>query len=610
MLLIVAFAIFANTLSGNFVYDDTRQITTNPLIQENELAGKALVSDVWAFKGDGTVTMSNYWRPAFTGWCIAGWRLFGSDPFGWHLMNILLNGIVSVLAFQLLRRLGAAPNLAFCIALIFTVHPVHTESVAWISGSPDILFAAFVLGSFLLALSSIDGKERSKFRLAAAAVLYALALGSKEVAIACLPLYFILFAGAGAKKRSSGNERAFYRTLPFALIAAAFFFGRWKILGTVSRPAEDAAGTVSALMSVPEIFVFYIKQIILPFGLGPNYPVRAVEIPGLVNFWIPIAVTLAVVFVLYLLAKKSRLQMFGVGLFLLGLLPVFNVTAFVPEQLVHDRYLYLPLLGFLMVVVPFFYEIIERRLAEKGEGVLVYAAVAISAALAFQTFTYNKVWASDLGLWQRAVEVDSQSSFNWSQLGSELETRGRTNDSMQAFTRSLQIKETPAALIGRARGSISKNDLDGAQADLLKAMAIPLEKINAYTLYQAYEASAIALQGQGRLTQAEQILRTARGRLPIFAAALTEKLGIVLYLQGRKDEALSELDGAKDQARREMLPASKSVFFRLGLLYAERGKNELARQYLAEYLRSTRSFSEPVTLEQRQQAQQELQRVK
>jgi len=102
MLLIVAFAIFANTLSGNFVYDDTRQITTNPLIQENELAGKALVSDVWAFKGDGTVTMSNYWRPAFTAWCIAGWRLFGSDPFGWHLMNILLNGIVSVLAFQLL----------------------------------------------------------------------------------------------------------------------------------------------------------------------------------------------------------------------------------------------------------------------------------------------------------------------------------------------------------------------------------------------------------------------------------------------------------------------------------------------------------------------------
>ncbi len=82
VLVAVSFAVFANTLGGEFVYDDLRQIVRNPLIQDSELFGKALTSDVWAFKGDGEYTASNYWRPTFTAYHILNFQLFGLNPFG------------------------------------------------------------------------------------------------------------------------------------------------------------------------------------------------------------------------------------------------------------------------------------------------------------------------------------------------------------------------------------------------------------------------------------------------------------------------------------------------------------------------------------------------
>src|SRR5690348_14352520 len=88
---LIAFVAFARSLGGEFVYDDNRQILMNPLIQQPQLYSKALTSDVWAFKGDGTVSASNYYRPVFVSWLIVNFALFGANPFGWHLLNVLLH---------------------------------------------------------------------------------------------------------------------------------------------------------------------------------------------------------------------------------------------------------------------------------------------------------------------------------------------------------------------------------------------------------------------------------------------------------------------------------------------------------------------------------------
>src|SRR5262245_61156011 len=92
VLLLVCFAVFANGLKGRFIYDDTKQIVKNELIQQGRYFGKALTSDVWGFKGEKGEAWSNYWRPVFILWLIANFRLFGIDnPAGWHVTSVLLH---------------------------------------------------------------------------------------------------------------------------------------------------------------------------------------------------------------------------------------------------------------------------------------------------------------------------------------------------------------------------------------------------------------------------------------------------------------------------------------------------------------------------------------
>jgi tetratricopeptide (TPR) repeat protein len=604
----VTILVYANSFGGEFVYDDLRQIAGNVLIQDSGLVGKALTSDVWAFKSDGTVAASNYWRPTFTAWCILNFRLFGLDPQGWHVLNVILHIGVCLLSFMLLRKWEISGLIAFSITLIYAVHPIHSESVTWISGSPDLLFGLFFLSS-LWFVEKAREKGRRNLNLGLAIVFYCLALGAKEAAFLCFPIYYLVFSRAGENADKTGSNKLNLTAL-FAVAALAWFFMRWVILGTLSQPAEDAAGAFSAILSAPAVFVFYLKQIVFPYWLGINYSLRPVEQAGLLNFIIPLAISIAALVLIWFLAKRSFIQKIGTVLFLLPLLLSFNIGAFPPEQIVHDRYLYLPLLGFLMLVVPALKELAERISAGKAEPIILVLAIIVSIPLAIQTYLYNRVWHDEIALWQNAVAVDEGSAINWSQLGSALAQSDRADDSVRAFDRSLAIRPTPLALLGKGSGLIQRGRFDEAAGELKKIVEVSPERVNAYTLFQGYEALAIALQGKQDLAGAEKLLLQARKRLPIYRAALTEKLAVILYLQNRKPDALKELEGVKAQARVEMLAASKAVFLRLGMLYAELGRKDEARSSLQEFLQFTKNTQSKLELDDRRQAEELLRQLR
>ena len=575
LLIIIAFVVFANSLSGEFVYDDGRQIVRNPLIQDNALIGKALTSDVWAFKGDGTYTASNYWRPTFTAFHILNFRLFGLSPFGWHFLNLLLHAGICALIFLLLRRWDVSSGLAFAIALVFAVHPVHVESVAWISGSPDLLFGAAFLGSLWFA-DKWAAEKSGSLNLLIALVLYALALGAKEVAMLCFPVYFLIFSyrqnsadetetTSKKHKKKSKDEQTeierktsvFNSTVAFGVLAAAYFFIRWAVLGRISQSAEDAAGLYNAVLSVPSVFVFYLKQIIFPITIGTNYPLRPVETIDLFNFILPLIISILAVVLFYLLARRSFVQKVGFALFFLPLLPTLNISAFVPEQIVHDRYLYLPLLGYLLMLFPYMAEILRKKMPAKTETGLIILGVLASLPLAVQTVINNQYWKNELALWEHNIKIDPSSSYSYMLYGTALNQSGNYAEALEAFNRSLDNRQTALGLMGRARANIFLNNYEEAVWDLKTVVEMPNEDLNAYTLYQTYEALSLALSQNGKNDKAEEILRDARKRLPLYHAALTEKLAIVLYQQNRKAEALKELEDARPQARREMLPESK-----------------------------------------------------
>jgi len=606
LLSVLGFIFYSNTLSGEFVYDDNRQIVRNPLIQDISLAGTALTSDVWAFKGDGTETASNYWRPTFTAFQIVNYRLFGLSPFGWHLFNVLLHIGVCLLAFLLLRRWNFSALISFAITLIFAVHPVHVESVAWVSGSPDLLFGIFFLGSlwftqnFLDKKSAADANTNATLDLILAIVFYVFALGSKEVALLCVPVYLLMFSG---NSDQSGNYKtSIIKTMPFFIAAIIYFFIRWAILGAISRPAEEAVSFETALISAPAVFVFYLKQIIFPISIAANYPLRPVLQIDFFGFFLPLMISIVACFSFYLLARRSFIQKLGLALFIFPLLPIFNISAFIPEQIVHDRYLYLPLLGFLMMIFPLLQDLFTKYFKENSEKYLLIFSVLISIPLIIQTFSSNFMWENDLSLWEKTVKVDSNSAFSWSQYGVALSDKGKNAEAVEAYNNSLKLKPTANAYLGRAQSNIKSNKFDDAINDLRIVTEMNNESINAYTLYQGYEAISAAFQRKKDFQSAENYLRDGIRRLPLYKAALTEKLAIILYQLKRKPEALQALENAKDQARNEFLPTSKNVFLRLGMIYAEEGDNEKAKNALREFLNLTETTQDKMTLTSRQQA--------
>lgn len=589
-LALVCFVVFANAAGGGFVYDDNRQILRNTLIQDNGLIWKALRSDVWAFKGDGTVAASNYWRPTFTLWHIINFRLFGINPIGWHITNIVLHSGVCLMAYAMLRRWAFSAMTAFAITIIFAVHPVHAESVTWVSGSPDLLFSLAFLASLWFAQSFAEnGKNLSLF---IAVLLYAAALGAKEIGIICLPIYYLVFIQTETKKKKKIDAQT--PLLAFGAAAILYFVLRWGVLGAVTHPPDDAVDLGNAIMSIPAIFAFYVQRIFFPYPIAVNYPLEPVSQIGAMNFFLPLIISAAALAAGFYLAKTVHRGKLAAALFLLPLIPAMNATAFITDQMVHDRYLYLPLLGALMLMVPFAVKYLDERY-------VLIACVILSLGLSIETFMYNRAWLNDLTLWSWTANVDD-STFTSMQYGTALAEANRNDESIDAYTAAIERRPVPRAFIGRGRVYLKTKQYDKAQADLEAAANFPREQIEAYALYQAFEALGLAYSEQKKYQEAIDSFTDARNKLPIYAASLTTDLAVIYYQSGQKDAALRELEGGKDQARKELLPESKELFLRLGMLYQELGRKDDARNALNEYLDLTASMRDKKTTASRSQA--------
>lgn len=605
--LLLGILLYVNVIDGAFVYDDLRQITRNPLIQDSREFWRALTSDVWAFKsGNSEVVLTNYWRPTFVLWLIINFNIFGvENPVGWHVTNIILNACVIALAYFFLRRLNLSRIVSCAIVLVFAAHPVHTESVAWISGSPDLLLALALLGSLWFVKSL--GEERTILNWVCALLLYAIALGAKEIAI-LFPLAVFLFLWNPVKKEKSFSEAAKVAA-PFALLAVIYFILRFLILGAVSHTPIGGVSTGSMILSAPSVFAFYLRQISFPYWIGPSYPLRPVVNISLTNFIIPLIVSAAAFFVLVKFAQRSVTGRLGLALFLLPLLPAMNIAAFPPEHMVHDRYLYFPLFGFLMIVIPEVARLIEtyvNKTKEESERIVLIALAIFCIPLSVHTFFYNRAWASEMALWQWATATDPTSSSNYIQYGQELFDRKRFDEAKTAYDRSIEISPTAIAYMNRARVLIEQQNYAAAERDLQTVLKMPADQVSAYVLYQTYEALAISFQQQKKLDEAYKLLIEARTRLQQYAAALTGKIAIILYSGRQKAQALSELENYRAQARAELLPESRSIFFLLGEIYFEDGKKAEARAAFEEYLSLTKNIQDEETKDERKKSEEKL----
>ena len=416
----------------------------NELIRDNRHFWKALFSDTWAYQGDRATPWVSYWRPVNVLWWMLNYRLFGFDSaFGWHATSLLLHIAVCLVSYGLLRCLGLARPVAAAIMFLFAVHPAHVESVTWISGSVDLLAAFGATSALWCELAA--GRRGGRGLRIAATTLFAFGLLAKEACIVFPAIVFIaLQSVATPVSPATTNSSAIRRAAPYAVLSVVYLAARFYVLGHITPSTPWGRGFLSAVATIPSMLAFYIRQALLPVWIGPSYPLRPVALDhiGWVNCFAPLIGVVAAGFLLLRLCRGQPARQLGLAIFVLFLLPTMNANAFIPEQLVHDRYLYLPLLGMLMVVVPALAGWLNGVFIgrERKARIAFFAIVAAAGVpLVVQTVRYNRVWVSEMALWEGSVRSDPLSAFNYTRYGAVLRQAGALREAGIAADRAIEI---------------------------------------------------------------------------------------------------------------------------------------------------------------------------
>lgn len=412
LFLIVAATVlaYANSLSGAFVFDDTKQIVGNPALHSWGNILRAFTSDVWAFQR-GTLTKDippPYYRPLFTAYFTIDYQLFGTSEPGWHLMNLLIHTGATIAVFFLIKRLSGNQVIAMLAALFFGLHPAHVESVSWISGIPDPLAALFYIPAMIWYVRYRT--EGDKKWLVGSLAAYGLSALCKETPLA-LPLVLIVWeltrigsptVREGSRKNLSTHiSQIVKQMIPYAAVAGAYLVLRFSVLGRLSwkHPFMAQVPDSAIWMTVPYVSVSYLRHLLAPFYLSLIYGTSFVTKAADPKFLLPVGLLLVLGILLWLYRKRIDGQVWlALALIIAPLLPVLNLRVFHFEYIVQDRYLYLPSIGFCYLLA-----LLIVRWANRRKHLATALAVVVVVAFGASTIAQNRVWHNAVALWQRAV---------------------------------------------------------------------------------------------------------------------------------------------------------------------------------------------------------------
>jgi Tfp pilus assembly protein PilF len=397
---------YLGTLAFGFVYDDAPQILKNPAIQHWRYVPQYFTAHVWAAIYPNST--GNYYRPLFLLWLRLNYALFGATSAGWHATSILCHVVATYLVFRLVEQLTAERFVAFASALLFGVHPAHIENVAWISGVTDPLMACFVLGSCLAFLGFRVSRKASA--IAVSLGLFALALLSKETAIVLPLLIFVLAlvnrpddSVTGIPQRMNAALKA---TAPFILLSLIHLGVRYHALGGLAH-STISISWAEVFLTWPSVLWFYARHLILPLHLSEFYSLNYVSHATVALVLWPLLLLLVVGLVCYSALRsfpRKDVAMFALALIVLPLLPVLDLRSLTVGDIVHDRYLYLPSVGFVLLLalsIPALQKLVRGRLR-----LILPAALLCTVSLAYAagTLVEQTQWTSDILLYSRGTE--------------------------------------------------------------------------------------------------------------------------------------------------------------------------------------------------------------
>ena len=432
VVLAATLVVFLGTLQFEFVYDDLGQIVNNPLVHEWQYLPVYFQANVWA----QSFVVGNYYRPIFMVWLLLNYTLFGLQPFFWHLTTVGLHLGATWLVFVLASRLTGDRVTGGIAALIFGVHPAHLEAVAWVSGLTEPLLAVLLIPSFLAYLNYRE-KGRNARWLAVSLLFYTAAMFAKETGVV-LPALIVAWELIGSAEPASWRQRLVSSVrvaIPYALLTGGYLLARSNALHGLAHTLVHLP-TSMLLLTVPSVVWFYLRVLIAPFHLSAFYDVPYVTHVSFRYFWWPLLQAAALLGVLAFWCWRARSRAIGFATvwLLVPLLPLLDLSVLPQGDFVHDRYLYLPSVGFAILMALALQKLKWGSREVLGQPAsMVAATAALAIALATGTVIQSVPWANDLLLYHHGIEIAPNNDLPWNKLANALVTRGMYEDGIKVY---------------------------------------------------------------------------------------------------------------------------------------------------------------------------------
>jgi tetratricopeptide (TPR) repeat protein len=399
-----------NTLWNHFASDDLEQVLHNSFIKHLGNLPAAFTSSVWSFNASDIIfTVDPYFRPIFINLFTLNYALFGTAPWGWHLVNVLIHTGVTLLVFVVSREITGRNWVAALTAMLFAVHPAHAESVAWVSGVTDPLMCLLLLPALYFYLRF--RKQRAKYLLGCALGFYFLALLSKETAVA-LPVIVVYCELIHFKEGATFRDRLVRASRIMALFAvptAIYFLLRYHALGTLVFGGQSRYPLVPSLLTVPLAIQKYLGLMLVPWGYNYQHYTGFVETAGGGLFIAPLAFLAAIAIGVALL--RSKALTFAAVWFIVTLAPALAaMRQFEPAYLLQERYLYAPSIGACLAIAIGIESLAKRDwFGSRGRAVAASLAVVLVLVWGGVFVMQNRVWDDTMTVYKNSVAVTPRS---------------------------------------------------------------------------------------------------------------------------------------------------------------------------------------------------------
>ncbi|MEM6269990.1 MAG: tetratricopeptide repeat protein [Bacteroidota bacterium] len=473
VILLLTLGIFAPSLNHDFVkWDDTDVVLNNPVIH------KGLSAEMFT-EAFSTPSVAGQYYPVTLVSFAFNYSLGEFEPASYHALNLVLHLLNVGLVFVVLGRLKLARWLTAWIALLFAIHPLHVEPVAWIASRKDVLYLFFMLGAWWSYLEYRAGGSRKRLFYASALILMLLSVLSKSAAIV---FPFVLLLTDYFQERV-GRRAALREKIPFLLVSLVFV--------GIGIAAQDASGAIASTgeLGLVERFVYggfalatYLGKALVPFDLAAYHPYPVTAEGGTPSYvyLVGILIWLGVAVALWL-GRRHRHFLFGAGLFLLGIFPFLQ---FVPvgASLTAERFTYFPYLG-LFFLMGLGLQALRRKLPTFMQRELPWQLGLLVLALPWSGFAWAQVgtWENGGTLWSQVLKVYPESGEALTNRADYYRSQGLYKRALADYETSIRVApEFYGAFLNRGMMNLDAGNFEAALVDFNRVLALDTSLTEGY----------------------------------------------------------------------------------------------------------------------------------